>query len=95
MHTTCVCPFYIDTGMFSGVRTGHVFGFLKTKNVVEEAVKAVLVNQEMLFLPGIYGALLALAAIVPTESGDAVVRALGVTTSMNTFVGRGNKPANE
>lgn len=91
VHTTCVCPFFIDTGMFSGVRTGNIFGFLKQESVVEEAVKAILVNQEMLILPGIYGALLSMAAVVPTESGDAVVSALGVSTAMNTFQGRNGK----
>lgn len=91
VHTTCICPFFIDTGMFSGVRTGNVFGFLKQESVVNEAMKAILVNQEMLFLPRVYSALLAMSATVPTETGDAVVNALGLGTAMNTFVGRNGK----
>ena len=27
VHTTCVCPFYISTGMFEGVKTRYVIMF--------------------------------------------------------------------
>lgn len=91
--TTCICPFYIDTGMFAGVNTGTVFSFLKPQEVAEESVKGILSDQEMVFLPSINTLLMAMAAAVPVQSSEALLRLFGVDNSMNTFIGR-NQPVN-
>ena len=50
---TTVCPFYIDTGMFEGVKTfsPRLFPILDPEYVVDKIVTAVLTDADELFLP--------------------------------------------
>jgi short-subunit dehydrogenase len=50
VKTTCVCPYYVDTGMFEGVRS-RILPILKPDYVVQEIIAAVLCNQAVLMLP--------------------------------------------
>jgi len=90
VKTTCVCPYFIDTGMFSGVRTGLV-PILKTQHVVESAISGILLNQDMVIIPSWMGFLLSLGNLVPTEAavivGDKVLQ---YAQSMHSFRGREN-----
>ena len=51
--TTIVCPFYIDTGMFAGVktRTRLLLPILKQEKVARRLVRAVQLNHRRLFMP--------------------------------------------
>lgn len=53
VHTTTVCPFYIDTGMFHGVKTKapNSLPILQPEYVVENIMEAVLTNKEIIQLP--------------------------------------------
>lgn len=45
--TTCVNPYFINTGMFEGTKGSYLFPFLKQEYVVNRMVNGILQNEEM------------------------------------------------
>ena len=89
MSTLLVCPYYIDTGMFAGVRSrfSRVLPILQPDDVATRVLDAIESGRERLVLPGHVVPSLALRAL-PVRVGDAALRALGVQSSMRGFTGR-------
>ena len=50
VKTTVVCPYFINTGMFSGCKT-DVIPFMEPEYVASKVVEAVLTDQAVLLLP--------------------------------------------
>ncbi|CAG0924016.1 unnamed protein product, partial [Notodromas monacha] len=61
VKTTCVCPYYVATGMFDGVRS-KILPILQPEYVIKEVVNAMLTDQEMIVLPRIGNFLIFLKA---------------------------------
>jgi all-trans-retinol dehydrogenase (NAD+) len=91
VRTTLVCPYYVDTGMFAGARTRFpwLLPILHEEDVVARIARAVERDQERVLLPPLVH-LLPLVTALPTRVGDRVMDALGVSASMDRFVGRGS-----
>ncbi|KAG9510510.1 Short-chain dehydrogenase/reductase family 16C member 6, partial [Fragariocoptes setiger] len=87
IHSTVVCPYYIKTGMFAGVGKSLI-PMLTPEYVVNETVSAVLVNQEVVCLPGVVNFLVMLKAVLPSKAFLWGHRAIGADNTMRTFVGR-------
>lgn len=87
IHSTVVCPYYIATGMFSGIGRSLI-PILTPEYVVNETVKAVLVNQEVLCLPSIVYFLVLSKYFLPTKSFLWAHRAIGAASTMKSFKGR-------
>jgi len=89
VRTTLVCPSYIDTGMFEGaeVRARHLVPMLRAEDVSAAVVRAVEQDREQLLMPLIVNAIPPLR-VLPTRAFDATARILGITSSMDRFVGR-------
>ncbi len=89
VRTTLVCPSYIDTGMFEGarVRSRRLVPMLRAEDVSAAIVRAVEQDRERLLAPPIVYAVSPLR-VLPTRLFDAALRALGITASMDRFVGR-------
>lgn len=87
IHSTVVCPYYINTGMFAGIGRSLI-PILTPEFVVNEAVKAILVNQEVLCLPDIVYWIYLARALLPTKSFLWAHRAIGAANTMKTFTGR-------
>lgn len=89
VSTLLVCPYYIDTGMFAGVRSrfSAVLPILQPDDVATRVLDAIESGRERLVLPGHVVPSLALRAL-PVRVGDAALRALGVQSSMRGFTGR-------
>jgi all-trans-retinol dehydrogenase (NAD+) len=89
VKTTVVCPFYIDTGMFSGVKSRFplLLPILKEDEVARKVVRAVERNRIRLIMPA-FAKLLPVARALPPRVFDALVDYLGVNVSMADFVGR-------
>jgi all-trans-retinol dehydrogenase (NAD+) len=87
--TTVVCPYYIDTGMFRGVRTRVPFllPILHTDDVSRKVADAIASDKPMVVLPPIVRLLPVLRAL-PPRLFDRVMDAFGVNASMDHFVGR-------
>ncbi|XP_054721802.1 short-chain dehydrogenase/reductase family 16C member 6-like [Uloborus diversus] len=90
IHTTTVCPYFINTGMFNGARS-KLFNFLEPDYVAERVISAVLCNQEIILMPRFFYVLNILKSMMPTKSLLALHGACGGTEAMNEFEGRNPK----
>lgn len=82
--------------MFAGIGRSLI-PILTPEYVVNETVKAVLVNQEVLYLPSIVYMLVAMKQIFPPMSFLWAHRAIGCASTMKHFTGRTgpNSPQNQ
>lgn len=90
VKTTCVCPYFIDTGMFKGYTSKFSFILkgLKPTDVVNEIMDAMLKDQEMLIIPWRLNLALAVKYMLPGKSFEALGDFMGFNECMNNFVGR-------
>ena len=89
VRTTVVCPFYIDTGMFQGVRTRFpsLLPILKPEYVAGRILEAVANNRQRLILPR-FLMLVPVFRFLPVPAFDALMGFFGVNSSMDDFVGQ-------
>ena len=89
VRTTCVNPYYIDTGMFEGVRTRFpmLLPILKEQEVADHVVDAVEADRRRVVLPPMVN-LIPPARALPVGLFDRVMNTLGVNDTMKTFTGR-------
>ncbi|GFS70415.1 hypothetical protein NPIL_688751 [Nephila pilipes] len=90
IHTTAVCPFFINTGMFNGAST-KLFNTLEPEFVANEVVNAVLCNKALVLIPKCFHFLYLLKTLMPIRSLLALHDATGGTDSMSKFTGRNSK----
>lgn len=89
VKVTTVMPYYIDTGMFSGVRS-PVIPILQPARVADAIVSAIRRDRILLRLPRVVNLLPLLRGGLPARWFDTVVgRWLGVYRSMDDFKGHG------
>lgn len=89
IRTTVVCPFYIDTGMFAGVKTRlpWLLPILQPADVARRVIRAIERDQSRLLMPWAVHLVNPLR-ILPVRWFDALMRWLGVSASMDDFRGR-------
>jgi all-trans-retinol dehydrogenase (NAD+) len=89
VRTTMVCPYYISTGMFEGVKTrfSWLLPILEPEYVANKIVKAIQTNRTRLILPPFVLSSY-LVRLFPPAVFDAVMNFLGVSKSMDEFTGR-------
>jgi len=90
VKTTIVCPYYIDTGMFDGVKTrfSWLLPILKPEAVVSRIIRAIEKDRRRLVMPWfIYSSWL--SRLLPVTWYDALMDFFGVTRSMDEFHGGG------
>lgn len=89
LKTTVVCPFYIDTGMFDGVRTRFplLLPILKPVPVVNKIVKAIERDRARLLMPWFVYTVYPMR-LLPVSWQDALLSFLGINRSMDEFKGR-------
>ena len=87
--TTVICPFFIDTGMFAGVKTRFplLLPILKEDYVAERIVRAVERNHRRVWMPWIVYTI-PLLRLFPVAVMDAIATLLGVNATMDEFRGR-------
>ncbi|XP_055870966.1 protein dhs-3-like isoform X1 [Biomphalaria glabrata] len=90
VKTTVVCPFYINTGMFTGVKSRFpsLLPLLDADHVVDRIITAVLTNQEMLLIPRSIYLFYLLKGLVPVKVVEVLSNFFSVHDSMDDFVGR-------
>lgn len=93
VRTTVVCPFYIDTGMFAGVRTRFppLLPILDPERVAGRIVRAIERDEARVILPAFVRLAFPLR-LLPVAWFDALMAFFGITRSMDTFVGREHTP---
>jgi len=89
VRTTVVCPFFIDTGMFEGVKTrfAWLLPILKPDYVVGRIMKVIEGNRSRLIMPR-FVLTVPVIRVLPPVLFDAVLGFFGVNRSMDEFVGR-------
>jgi all-trans-retinol dehydrogenase (NAD+) len=89
IKTTVVCPFFIDTGMFEGVKTRFplLLPILRKDYAVKKTVKAVLKNKKRLIMPRFVYTVY-LLRLLPTGVMDWTANLFGISHAMDDFRGR-------
>ncbi len=84
-----VCPYYINTGMFDGVKTRFpwILPILDQHKVVKKITKAIEKNKRRLYMPWIVY-LLPILRLFPVWFFDFFINLLGVNHTMDEFKGR-------
>ena len=92
--TTVVCPFYIDTGMFQGVKSRFplLLPILGEEKVAARIVRALERNERQVIMPPLIRILPAMR-LLPIALFDRVIDFFGVNTSMDEFTGRAGQSA--
>ncbi len=96
IQTTVVCPYYIDTGMFRGVKSRFpwLLPILDENDVAARIVRAIQRDQRRLLMPWAVS-LLPLLRMLPVGVFDWITTFLGVNASMDAFQGRDVSPARD
>ncbi len=89
VKTTVVCPFFINTGMFDGVKTRFpwLLPILDEKYAVARMVDAVERQRPRLIMPRLVFSV-PLLRLLPVAVFDRVADFLGISASMDDFKGR-------
>ena len=92
LRTTIVEPFYVDTGMFEGVKTRfrRILPILEQDEVTDRIVRAVQKDRQELKMPFIVNLVPALR-LLPVDMFDRLADFFGINASMDEFVGRGGR----
>lgn len=89
VRTLVVCPYYIDTGMFEGVRTRFplLLPILREGDVARTVLDGVERGRQQIVLPPLVRILPALR-LLPVPAFDALLDGFGITQGMDHFTGR-------
>ncbi len=87
-----VCPYYINTGMFDGVKTRWpwILPILDPNKVVKKIIRAIEKDKKRLYMPWIVY-LLPILRLFPVWFFDFFINLLGINHTMDEFKGRSDK----
>ena len=88
VHVTSVCPSYISTGMFDGVKTPLFSPMLTPKKVVKSIIRGMQKKDAFVIEPPMAKSVELMKAILPQGIWDEVARRTGVSTSMYSWKGK-------
>ena len=88
VKTTVVCPFFIDTGMFDGVKTrfSWLLPILRPDDVVDRIMRAIRKNRRRLVMPWFVYTNWPVR-LLPVALFDALMDFFGISRSMDEFSG--------
>lgn len=89
IRTTVICPFYIDTGMFAGVKSrfSWLLPILTPDYATDRILRAIERNRRRLIMPRFVHASF-LARLLPPAAFDFLMDFFGINRSMDEFTGR-------
>ena len=92
VKTTVVCPFFIDTGMFDGVKSRFemLLPILKEESMAKDIVEGVEAGKTRIVSPDLVKIVPIMRAL-PTSVFDWVADFLGINVSMEEFVKQGSQ----
>ncbi len=88
---TTVCPSYISTGMFSGVKTPFLTPMLTPEGLVDKITKGILGNKPMVLEPPLVKALPVMKGLLPARMFEYLADRFGVSSSMKQWRGHGDR----
>lgn len=89
IYTTCICPYFINTGMFNGVKSKFKFllPILDEKKTALKIFNAIMKKKPVLKMPWIVNTIPFLR-LFPAGLMDLLASFLGISNSMDSFKGR-------
>ncbi|MBR5863123.1 MAG: SDR family oxidoreductase [Alistipes sp.] len=87
VHITTIAPYYINTGMFDGVRS-RIIPILKPEWVAKRIIKAIESNKKISSYPLGYHLIRILQAVLPLRALDLLCKVLGIYNALDHFKGR-------
>lgn len=84
---TTVCPSYVSTGMFEGVRQPLMTPFLTAEKLARKVEKAVRKSDPFVLEPAMVKIMPFLKASLPTGASDTILDVFGASTSMKGWKG--------
>ncbi|MCG6980849.1 MAG: SDR family oxidoreductase [Deltaproteobacteria bacterium] len=89
IHTTVVCPFFIKSEMFAGVKTRFPFllPILDAERVSQRIVDAIIMRKQRVIMPPLVYATWPLR-LLPVSIFDKLASFLGINDAMSEFQGR-------
>jgi all-trans-retinol dehydrogenase (NAD+) len=89
IRTTVVCPYFINTGMFEGVRTrfAALLPILDEEKVAGRIIRAIQKSRKRLVMPPMVYSVW-LLRLFPVAVFDFVADLMGINAAMKTFKGR-------
>jgi all-trans-retinol dehydrogenase (NAD+) len=90
IHTTIITPYFINTGMFDGVKSRFSFllPILDENKVTAKIIRAIEKKKERVITPPMVYSLF-LLRLLPVPLFDWVANFIGINDTMKNFVGRG------
>jgi all-trans-retinol dehydrogenase (NAD+) len=90
VHTTCVCPSFINTGMFDGIRVKFpdIFPMVEPEWAADQIIRAVETHSPVLIMPRSSYIAPICRGILPAVSFDAIAEFCGMHETMDDFKGR-------
>ena len=95
LHVTTICPSYINTGMFDGVKAPFLFPILKPEEITDKIIEGVKKNEVIIKAPDNVNLVPVLRSFLPARVFDFFAEKLGVYHSMEDFSGHGTKTASK
>lgn len=87
VHITTIAPYYINTGMFNGVRS-RIIPILKPEWVAKKILNAIEKNKKISSWPLGYHMIRTLQALLPLRGLDLLCKVLGIYNALDHFKGR-------
>ena len=89
IDTLIVAPFFINTGMFDGVRSRFplILPILQEEKVASQILRAIEKRKLTLVLPP-FARIIPLVRLLPVRAYDWLADVLGINSTMDNFVGR-------
>ncbi|KAG2382259.1 hypothetical protein C9374_005461 [Naegleria lovaniensis] len=90
IDTTCVCPFYIRTDLFAGIKDviPYLFPVLDPNYVANRIVQGIKKREEVVVIPEMLRITYLLRFLLPVSVFDRLVSWMGISSSMDHFIGR-------
>lgn len=88
IHVTTVCPSYISTGMFTGVRAPLVIPWLKPEFIVKKIIEGIQHQSPFVKEPMMVKWVEFLKGVLPLKVFNIASKILGISTSMTHWKGR-------
>jgi all-trans-retinol dehydrogenase (NAD+) len=90
VKTTQICPFYINTGMFEGVKRIAITPILDQHWVVWRIITAIRQEEPVVVMPWLFNLIWIAKAVMPPSVSDWMCDVVGAAKCMSEFKGRGN-----
>ncbi len=87
IEVSCICPSFVNTGMFHGAKPPHLVPMLEPSDVANGIIDAIRHNKRLVALPKIIGVVPAVRGFFTARARGRIADLLGVNTSMKGWRG--------